>query len=68
MGAWSERPGQGVVEPPAGAAKIHHRRAIPSVRLRLFNRRLALGATQAIRMQNLDQIIVTFLLIHQLDR
>jgi hypothetical protein len=26
------------------------------------------GATQAIRMQNLDQRIVTFLLIHQLDR
>ena len=54
MGALPERPGKGVVNPAAGTAKIQYQRTIPPMHLGVLDRRLALGATQAIRMQDLD--------------
>jgi hypothetical protein len=67
MGTFPQRSSKRVVNPTAGTAKVQYRRSISPMHLRLLNRSLALWATEAIRMQNLDKIIVTFLLIHQLD-
>jgi hypothetical protein len=68
MGASPERSRKRVVDPTAGTAKVQYWRSIPPMYLRLRYRILALWTTETTRMQDLNQIIVTFLLIHQLDR
>jgi hypothetical protein len=67
MGALPQRSRERVVNPTAATAKVHDRRAISPMHLRVLNRSLARWATEAIRMQNVHKITVTFLLIHQPD-